>query len=338
MRITRETLLKAAKTYVIQRTKRDRHIICVYLTGSLIDDLPLLGGTADIDLVFVHDDQTPAPREIVRLTPTVHLDLAHHDQTIYKEPRGLRLDPWVGSSLIKDPIVLHGTQHWFEFVQASVFSQFSQPENVYNRALPLVERARQMWLDNQLDPQEATLDHVWAYLKALEEASNALIILDGPPLTERRFLLNFHQRASDLGHPDLGAMLVNLFIPNQELLNNLPEWVQVWKQDLYSLEGAAQFPVELHPHRLNYYTNAVDALTIDHPAAALWILMRTWTRFALFFKDQPQKLENWKKYFTQSQFFGEDFQTRLDGLDQYLDRIEEIIETWAKQNGIETSL
>ncbi len=335
MRITRDTLLKAAKTYVIQRTNRDRHIICVYLTGSLIDDLPLLGGTADIDLVFVHDDQTPPPREIVRLTPTVHLDLAHHDQSIYKEPRSLRLDPWVGSSLIKDPVVLHGTQHWFEYIQASVFSQFSQPENVYNRALPMVERARQTWLNDQLDPQEPNIDHIWAYLKALEEASNALIVLDSPPLTERRFMLNFHERTREIGHPELEPALVNLFIPSETVMNELTQWVELWKNDLKTLENETEYPVELHPHRLNYYTNAVDALVVDHPAAALWILLRTWTRFALYYKEDSKRMQNWENFFTQGHYLGEGYQERLDGLDQYLDKIEEIIETWAKQNGIE---
>jgi hypothetical protein len=37
MRITRDTLLKAAKTYVMQQTMRDRHVICVpYLAAQRI--------------------------------------------------------------------------------------------------------------------------------------------------------------------------------------------------------------------------------------------------------------------------------------------------------------
>ncbi len=334
MRITRDTLLKAAKTYVMQHTMRDRHVICVYLTGSLIDDLPLLGGTADIDLVFVHDDTPAAPREIVRLTPTVHLDLAHHDQAIYKEPKKLRLDPWIGSYLIKDPIVLHGTQHWFEYVQAIVASQFSHPENVYQRAFTLAQKARQTWLDYQLDPQEADIQHIWAYLKALEEASNALVILNDPPLTERRFMLDFPEKAAALGQPEMAANLINLFIPNQDKLQNMADWIKQWTQDLTNHEDRTDFPVELHPHRLTYYTSAVEALSVDHPAAAMWTLLRTWTRYALYFKDSPEKTEHWFSVFKDSLFLGENFQQRLDELDQYLDKTEEIIESWGKTNGI----
>jgi hypothetical protein len=334
MRITRDTLLKAAKTYVMQQTMRDRHVICVYLTGSLIDDLPLLGGTADIDLVFVHDDTPPAPREIVRLTPTVHLDLAHHDQTIYKEPKKLRLDPWVGSYLIKDPVVLYGTQHWFEYVQAIVASQFSHPENVYQRGFTLAEKARQTWLDYQLNPQEADIQHIWAYLKALEEASNALVILNDPPLTERRFLLDFPDKVTALGYPEMAANLINLFIPNQEILNDLSGLIKTWSQELTNREGEKAYPVELHPHRINYYTSAVEALSMDHPAAAMWILLRTWTRYALYFKDSPEKTEKWFSAFSDAFFLGEHFQQRLDELDQYLDKTEEIIENWGKTNGI----
>lgn len=337
MRITRTTLLKAAKTFVAQRTAKDRHIICVYLTGSLIDDLPLLGGTADIDLVIVHDDAPPAPREIVRLTPNVHIDLAHHSQSIYKEPKQLRLDPWVGSYLIKDPIVLHGgSQHWFEFVQASVFSQFNNPENVYKRAMPLIESARQTWLNHQLDPQEANVEHVWGYLKALEDAANALVLLGGPPLTERRFLLSYPERAEALGHPEMASAFTNLVLPDMNVLSELPVWIESWKKDLTENADAVGFPMELHPHRLNYYTNAVEALSSDFPSAAAWILLRTWTRFALHFNDNPKKLANWQQAFSQAQLYGDAFQTRLDELDQYLDMTEEIIEGWAAKNGVET--
>src|SRR5665648_30966 len=189
MRISRDTLLKAAKTFVQQRTYRDRDIVCVYLSGSLIDDLPLLGGTADIDLFLIHDKPPAQPREVIQLTPDIHLDLAHLDQSIYNQPRELRLNPWVGSYLIKDPIVLHATQHWFEFTQATVFSHFNQPENVIGRAIPFAEAARQTWLDFQLDPREPDINNIRNYLQALEQSSNAVSILNGAPITERRFLL-----------------------------------------------------------------------------------------------------------------------------------------------------
>ena len=198
MRITRDTLLKAAKTFVQQRTYRDRDIVCVYLSGSLIDDLPLLGGTADIDLFLIHDKPPAQPREVIQLIPDIHLDLAHHDQSIYNQPRELRLDPWVGSYLIKDRSFYLPRSTGLSLHQATVFSHLNGPENVIGRAIPFAEAARQTWLDYQLNPQEPDISTIRKYLQALEQSSNAVAILNGAPITERRFLLQFSSISSGL--------------------------------------------------------------------------------------------------------------------------------------------
>ncbi len=55
MRVTRESLIRIAKENAQERAFNDRDIVAAYLTGSLVSDTdPMLGGTADIDLVFVH--------------------------------------------------------------------------------------------------------------------------------------------------------------------------------------------------------------------------------------------------------------------------------------------
>ena len=64
MRITRETLIKAARDNAKQRSQSDRRLVCIYLTGSLLEDEPLLGGTTDIDLVVVHDSEPSVNREM----------------------------------------------------------------------------------------------------------------------------------------------------------------------------------------------------------------------------------------------------------------------------------
>ena len=51
MRITREALLKLAHEAAVQRARVNREITCIYLTGSLLSEAPLLGGTTDIDLI-----------------------------------------------------------------------------------------------------------------------------------------------------------------------------------------------------------------------------------------------------------------------------------------------
>lgn len=337
MRITRDILLKAARTVTQQRTLRDKHILCVYLTGSVIDDRALLGGAADIDLIFVHDSPPPQPREIIRLTPDVHLDLAHHDQSIYNQPRDLRVDPWIGSYLLKDPIVLYGTQHWFEFIQATVMASFYQPETVLLRALPLVEKARQTWLDYQLDPQEPDVNHIWSYLQALEQSSNSLAILEGPPLTERRFLLNFPERVSELGYPGMAAGLIDLVAPRIPSTESFERWILDWKSTLQKIGGLDDCPLHLSPIRHGYYTRAVEALYADEPAAALWILLHTWTRAILYLQTDQQSNENWQNCLTELEILGEQFQNCMNNFDHFLDQVEEIIEKWADQNGIDLS-
>ena len=335
MRITRDTLIKAAKTAVQQRTYRDRHIVCVYLSGSLIDDLPLLGGTADIDLFFIHDIPPDQPREVVRLTPDIHLDIAHHDQSIYNNPRALRLEPWVGSYLIKDPIVLYATQHWFEFTQATVFSHFSQPENVLARAQPLAEAARQTWLDFQLSPGEPDIAGIRRYLLALEQASNALSILTGPPITERRFLLLFPDRVSELGYPQVADELESLLylqIPSEK---QLLDWQKQWQNDLKRIGNLPACPVSLNPIRHPYYTRAAEALVSDHPAAALWIMLRTWTQSILCLNETEENQSAWQACLTDLGLWGTSFENQLLKLDNYLDHVEEILEKWSIDNGIE---
>ena len=47
MRVTRESLLRIAKETVQERAYNDSNIIAAYLTGSLLTNDPMLGGTAD---------------------------------------------------------------------------------------------------------------------------------------------------------------------------------------------------------------------------------------------------------------------------------------------------
>ena len=90
MRLTREALLKIARDTAAQKVRISRRILCIYLTGSLLTPDPFLGGTTDIDLIFIHDSEPIQPREIVRLTDEIHLDIGHYDQAVFHQPRHLR--------------------------------------------------------------------------------------------------------------------------------------------------------------------------------------------------------------------------------------------------------
>lgn len=335
MRITRDRLIKFAETAVAQRVHQNRRLVCVYLTGSLLRDEPLLGGTTDIDLIFVHDDEPPQPREVVRITDEVHLDIAHISQTVFHQPRRLRIDPWIGSYLCYDPIQLYDTQHWFEFTQASVCAQFHQPEYVMRRARPLAEEARQNWMDMTMGVQSPNQSSIRAYLKILENAANSIACLSGPPLTERRFMLRYAQCAQSIGRPGLSHGLTDLFLPAS--LDTTP-YRQTWFEGLNaSLRAACEqenCPPRLQACRHAYYERAIDVLWDEELPAALWLLINVWGRsIDQLSKDAPQRAI-WDEALQALELDEEAMQERLNTLDTYLDAVEETLDMWASKYGI----
>jgi hypothetical protein len=174
MRITRETLLKLARDTAELRARRHRDIVCIYLTGSLLGDSPLLGGTADIDLMVVHNGEPAMPREIVALSEEISLDIGHFSQAAFAHPRRLRADPWLGPVLCGSPMILYDQQHWFEFIQASACSQFYLPEYVMQRARPQAEEARRIWVELHNAAGEAGTDAIIRFLLMMQRAGNAL--------------------------------------------------------------------------------------------------------------------------------------------------------------------
>src|SRR5512146_1969612 len=128
MRITRDNLIKIAHDAANQRVKISRRIICIYLTGSCLTEDPLLGGTTDIDLVIVQDGEPVQPREVLRLTDEVHLDISYYAQEMFHQPRHLRTDPWLGPFIYNKPMLLHDTAHWFDYTQASTGAMFLHPD------------------------------------------------------------------------------------------------------------------------------------------------------------------------------------------------------------------
>lgn len=329
MRITRDTLLKAARDSAAQRARVGRDILCIYLTGSLTTEQPLLGGVTDIDLIVVHSSEPAVEREVVRLTDEVSLDIAHYPQHIYQRPRLLRSDAWIGSFLAEDPLPLYDVAHWFEFTQASAAAQFYEPENVIQRARPLAESARQGWL--ALEGAAVAPQSLRAYLKVLEQAGNAVACLSGAPLTERRFMLHLPERAGAIGRPGLADGLADLFTPSEPL--NADQWNELhaaWQAALGAAAALPDAPVRLHPARRLYYERAAAALQEEQPAAALWIMLRTWTLALL--AGAPDA--GWMDACRLLELNEAHFERRLASLDGYLDGVEEAHDEYIRTNGI----
>ncbi|KPL80564.1 hypothetical protein ADN00_01595 [Ornatilinea apprima] len=335
MRITRDTLMKLARNAVAERVYRSRDIICVYLTGSMLKEEPLLGGAADIDMVLVHSSTPEAPREVIQATNEVHIDLCHLSQAYFNQPRKLRKDAWVGGFMCASPLVLHDQQHWFEFTQASVCSQYNAPENVMSRAWPMAEAARTIWFDLHAGRFENPAFTFWQYLRALEKAANAVSILAGLPLTERRFMLEFPARAQALQRPGLASGLTDLFMPAPLPADRRETLLSACQSALEQLGRQPDCPAVLLPQRRVYYLNAVDALWNEQPAAAAWILLRVWTRAVCSLAEPAAAQQTWQTSLADLGLNPADMDASLAALDAYLDGVEETLDTWAAKNGIE---
>jgi hypothetical protein len=332
MRITLDTLLKVAQDTVARQVRTNREIIAAYLCGSLLEDEFLLGGTVDIDLVFIHYDQPATPREIIRLTDEAHLDIAHHIEKEYRHPRSLRDHPWLGPT-INACKKLYDPRHFIDFTQASVRGQFDQPEHVLLRARHGAEQSRQIWQGLQMAAEEPETEAIQNYLRAVWHAANAIAALNGPPLTERRFLLNFPGRAAALGRPGLYAGLLGLLGAPGLTAETLWGWLAMW-QTAYQALPVPDAPARLHPFRRNYYQKAFEVLLGGpQPQTILWPLLRTWTLSISLLPPGAPELRDWKEALTQAGLLGAAFSERLSALDAYLDLVEETLEEWARANG-----
>ena len=334
MRINRETLLGIAGDTVAQRVRQDRDILSAYLCGSLLGDAFLLGGAADIDLAFIHIDSPPVEREIVRLTDDVHLDIAHYAQKDFREPRRLRQHAWLGPTIFSCRL-LHDPQHFMHFTQASVRGQFERPEHILERARPQLDHARQIWITlsgkaaGGASPQEVSL-----YLKAIEHAANAVASLSGPPLTERRLLVGFPERAAAVKHPGLYPGLLGMLGAPRVSLEAMRLWLAHW-EEIYDTQAEAQRSARLHPARRSYYLHAFRAmLDGEHPQVVIWPLLRTWTQAAALLPPEHSLLDDWRAVCRDLGLLEDAFAERVVALDAFLDMVDETLDEWARANGV----
>ena len=331
MHLLLESMIQIAKEAAVQRADSNHDIVAAYLTGSVLDRDPFLGDTADIDLVLVHAQEPKIRREIVSLTPEIHLDIKHNPRREYAHPRQLRVHPWLGPEMY-DPLLLYESEHFFQFVQAGLRDKFHEPVNTLQRARRNTDHARQMCNGLQT-PAESGPALVLKYLKAVNHAANAVAILNGMPLAERRLLLQFPARAEAAGRPGLPAGLLGLLgAQNADifaLAGSLPEW----EKDFQEAASRPNVEGRIHPGRLAYYKKALEALLSgEHPQAILWPFIHTWSLAAAVLP--PARQVAWQSACQQLGLVGETFKEHVQELAHYLDGIEELLEGMAAVNGV----
>ena len=334
MRITRDLLLSTAKETVKRATFGNHDLVCAYLTGSLVLDDPLIGGSTDIDLIYVHNVDAPCSREIIPMADEFHLDITHYSQSVYSQPRKLRTDAWIGSFVVQDPILLFDTQYWFDYARSGISAHFFHPPNAIERVKPFAESARSQWMALQTHPPAAHAEKFAAYLQSIRNAANAVACLVSVPLTDRRFLLDYPQRTLALGAPGLSGGLVDLIVPEDPIDPDWEAWLSGWRSAYDSLQGAVEIPLKFSPARKPYYEMAIQGLKESHQQAALWLLLWTWSGILCALPDNGQNRQIFEDVCRGLMLAGDDLSNRMDSLDAYLDSVEETIERWAAQSGI----
>jgi hypothetical protein len=331
MRITKESLLRIARENVSQRIHSRPDLVAAYLTGSLLKDDPLLGNTTDIDLVFVHPFQPSVRREIVALTPEIHLDIKYNPRSEYEPPRELRLNPWLGPEMY-DPIRLYDGQHFFDFVQAGVREKYHDPVNAHGRASLNAQHARQIWGDLQVKQDDSPKSMLF-FLKSVNHAANAIAMIKGSPLSERRFLLEFPGCAESAGNAIITGDLYDLLGAGQAEKNSLEAYLPSWEKDFLEAGKNPSADVRLHPARLVYYRQGFEALLASEtPLSLLWPLIHTWSLAAETLPETERSA--WAACCQQLGLLQAGLDSRLQKLDHFLDEVEKILDNMAVSNGL----
>jgi hypothetical protein len=335
MRITKELLHKFAQETVKNRKRTEPDLHAAYLTGSLLQEEPLLGGTTDIDIVLVHKYKAPVERETEALTQDISLDIFHKVKDDYDQHRQLRRDPWLGYPLTHYNIILFDTDHWLEFIQATVNAEFQRTDNVLARVNDMLASARANWFSLIQTPSMSHLHWLNHYLSILALAANAAAGLVAPPLTTRRFMLNFEWQVSNLGSGGLYLGLKGLIGLSEDFKFSFPEWLPALEEDFDHLIETTEIPVHLGPCRKDYYLKAIQSLAESvQPEHAIWPLLRVWLDIKLAANQPQPAVSIWDGLLADLKLTEQDAGQRQEALDAYLDNIDILIENWAQRYGI----
>ncbi len=329
MRITRDALVKIAKDTTEKTLAPNRNVTAVFLVGSMLSADPFMGGTTDVDLLVIYNGEPPDARQIIKLSNEFHVDICYEAASLYAQPRELRGDPWRGYAMW-NPTLLHQKGRFFEYTQSSLRAQFDDPANKLKRAYAFSAPAREAWSGMQFDPENVNPLHL---LNAAANAANAVAVLSGEPLTERRLLAGFQARAQAIGNPDFTRALLEVF-GRQMNIELVREWLPAW-EEAFVTAGLAPLDLSIHTARLGYYKSAITTLLeSDFPLAAIWPMIFTWARAAEAGNFTSEHSRVWMRVLALLGLDSVGMPERVDALDRYLDTLEETLEKIAAENGL----
>ena len=323
MRITTEKLLELARTEAEDRPG----VVSGYVIGSAAGGDPVFGGTADVDLVLIHEYEPAIPREIVPLSDEVHLDISHHAKRLYQQPRDLRVDPWLGPSMC-EPVFLHDPNHFFEWAQAAVRGQFHRSDYMLARGAAFLERAR-------ISLKGLETDRLWlsGWTRALLEAANAVASLEGFPASGRRVMPQLKSKLTELNHPEIYEHFLRLLGAEQFEASMAPEWVDSWATTFDSACKISLDP-ELTEVRSGYYLGGFRSMIEDGSAVEiLWPRLSTWDQAIYELTLTGELQPHWPQLLNTLGLSADHASEREKELENLLDQVEEILENWAEKVG-----
>jgi hypothetical protein len=183
-----------------------------------------------------------------------------------------------------------------------------------------------------MDEAPQGLKRTQFYLKALRDTGNAPAVLSGTPLTPRRFVLELPERIDKLDIPEFTGAFISQFSNDSVVPEQMDKWLSQWQASYDAIKGQKEIPVNLVPSRRNYYEKAITVMAPDHPAAALWLLLITWTELAVLL---PKTESLYKEYQACVRTLGLDSKNmagRRAGLDTLIDMVENNIDRWQAEN------
>ena len=329
MIITRAKLIDLARREAEARAASG-DVVSAYLVGSVAYGEPLLGGTADVDLVLIHAEAPQVDREMIPLSADVHLDIVHHGRERYAQPRGLRVDPWIGPS-ISGPVFLYDPQHFFEWAQAGARGQFFRADHALARARSLLLSARSH-LPHPLPPQL----EVATLIEAALDGANAAASLAGAPAAGRRLLLDLERRAQALGRPELSDGLMRLIGIDRGDAKEAPSWLAAWARAFDAASPLTTDP-RLAPCRRSYHLSGYQALAeAGRPDAVVLPLLLIWDRTIRVLEAYQQAAPfrpAWEDALQRLGLSPEALKPRALELESYLDAMETLMDAWAVRNG-----
>ena len=327
VRVSKEKLIELARSEAKKRAEMG-DVISAYIIGSVASGNPILGGTADVDLVLIHKEPHFPMQEILPLSDDFHLDIIHHSSELYDRPTELRVDPWLGPSMC-EPLFVYDPHHFFERAQAGVRGRFHRADHVHERAQAFLHRAR--GFKSNLSPNGKWLP---TYMQTLLEGANAVATLAGFPAAGRRLVLILEARIEKLGQPSLFERFIQLHGADQIDAENVGTWLAQWERTA----NETSVPDDVSSRiRHRYYSTGFEALlTEGRPDIIAWNLIDNWfCKVEMLDTNKSNNVhrETWESAVNKLGLGYKDHDRRSSELEIYLDDIEEYLEIWADLHG-----